>query len=249
MKDSILRFAGVEFAYTSAPVLWDVGFAVPAGTVTALMGPSGCGKSTIMLLAAGLLVPGSGSVKNDADRSAPMFQDPALLPWRNALDNVCFALKATIPARTHREARAKEALAAVGLGGSELRKYPRQLSGGMRQRVALARALAVAPDLLLLDEPFRALDPALARRMHGLVRQEVERRGASALVITHDAREVARIADQVVFMSAAPGTVRRVLDLPGLPGNRSREEATALSIEIETEAEACGPPVRNPRVD
>ena len=153
------------------------------------------------------LLQAAGGVRCSARRTSIMFQDPLLLPWRTALGNVAFALKADRLAAAERRERARAVLATVGLAGDDLRKYPRQLSGGMRRRVALARALVVEPDLLLLDEPFSGLDSDLAHQMLALVRTVVDRRGTSALIVTHDEREAAAFADHVVQLSARPARV------------------------------------------
>ena len=238
MTGEALAFTAVRFAHGAAPVLADIDFAVAKGAVTALMGPSGCGKSTLLAIAAGLLQPAAGEVRRDHRRAAIMFQDPLLLPWRRALANVAFALKADRLPAAERRRRAMAALAAVGLSGADLGKYPRQLSGGMRQRVALARALVVGPDLLLLDEPFGALDSSLARQMQALVRRHVETMGAAVLLVTHDAREAARIAERVVILSPAPARVVRVCDLPGRPGTRSEAELAAIAATLLAAQEA-----------
>ncbi len=207
MTGAALAFDNVGFAYNGVPVLDGISLTVAAGTVTVLMGPSGCGKSTAVAVAAGLLQPTSGHVHNGFRRTAVMFQDPLLLPWRTALGNVAFALKADRLPAAERRRRAAAVLATVGLTGDDLRKYPRQLSGGMRRRVALARALVVEPDLLLLDEPFSGLESDLAHQMLALVREVVDKRGAAALIVTHDEREAAGFAQEVVQFSPRPARV------------------------------------------
>ncbi len=231
MSDAALVFEDVRFAYNGTPVLDGIDLTVATGAVTVLMGPSGCGKSTLIAIAAGLLDPVSGRVRHGHSRAAIMFQDPLLLPWRTALNNVAFALKADRSDAGERRERARAGLATVGLSGDDLHKFPRQLSGGMRQRVALARALVVEPDLLLLDEPFSGLDIGLARQMLALVRAVIDKRGVSALVVTHDTHEAARFADQVFTLSPAPA---RVLAMRALNGrSETRSEA---DIEIDSEA-------------
>lgn len=211
MTAAALAFDEVRFAYNGEPVLDGISLTVPAGAVTALMGPSGCGKSTAVALAAGLLQPASGHIHRQYRRAAVMFQDPLLLPWRTALGNVAFALKADGLPPAERRERAETVLATVGLVDEDVRKYPRQLSGGMRRRVALARALVVDPDLLLLDEPFTGLESDLAQQMLALVRTVVDRRGASALVVTHDERDALTLAEQVVQLTRRPARVVAVV--------------------------------------
>jgi ABC-type sulfate/molybdate transport systems ATPase subunit len=140
-------------------------------------------------------------VQRQSSRLAVVFQDPALLPWRTALDNVGFALIALGLKRAERRARAGAALDAVGLSPEDAKKYPRQLSGGMRQRVALARALVIEPDLLLCDEPFAALDTRVRNELRQRLRAVHERTGLTILFVTHDQEEAMALADRVVVMS------------------------------------------------
>lgn len=205
MTGATLRFEGVGFSRGGVPVLSGIDLALPAGTVTALMGPSGCGKSTLVALAAGLLSPETGRVTRRCRRLAVVFQDPALLPWKTALGNVAFALIGLGLARADRRARARAALASVGLSPGDMDKVPRQLSGGMRQRVALARALAVEPDLLLCDEPFGALDAPLRRDLWQVLMGLHARTGLTTLIVTHDRDEALAHAGRVLVM-AADGT-------------------------------------------
>jgi NitT/TauT family transport system ATP-binding protein len=168
-------------------VLDDVTLAIPRDKITVIMGPSGCGKTTLLRLLAGLLAPTLGNVTRETGSISYLFQDPALLPWLTAAENVNLVLsdtKATLPA-------AIEWLSRVELSG-EANTYPASLSGGMRQRVALARALSTDAELLLLDEPFRGMDEDLHARMRELIRQF--RQGKTTVIVTHDAKD-AEIAD------------------------------------------------------
>jgi NitT/TauT family transport system ATP-binding protein len=197
----MLRFEGVDFAHDGLPALEDVSFEAPAGKLTAIMGPSGCGKSTLIALAAGLLAPDRGRVVNDCARLAVAFQDPALLPWKTARDNIGFALFREALPRAERRARAEALLAKVGLAPEARDKYPRQLSGGMRQRVALARALSVRPDLLLCDEPFSALDARARKGLRRMLGEIHTREGLTTVFVTHDSEEALALADVLVVMS------------------------------------------------
>ena len=173
-------------------VLDDVTLAIPRDKITVIMGPSGCGKTTLLRLLAGLLAPTLGNVTRETGSISYLFQDPALLPWLTAAENVNLVLsdtKATLPA-------AVEWLSRVELSG-EANTYPASLSGGMRQRVALARALSTDADLLLLDEPFRGMDEHLHARMRELIRQF--RQGKTTVIVTHDAKDAEMADCRIVF--------------------------------------------------
>ncbi len=227
MSAVVLDFSGVRFGYDGANVLDGIDLSVKRGTMVALMGPSGCGKSTSIAIAAGLIDQAAGTVQRASGRTGVMFQDPLLLPWRTARDNVGFALKPDGLKRKDRRERAQALLQSVGLVGDDIGKYPRQLSGGMRRRVALARALVITPDLLLLDEPFSGLDVALSREMLALVRSRVDTEGLSALVVTHDVREAARFAERVYVMSPVPARIVAVRDFGKAAGQRSESDVEA----------------------
>lgn len=177
---------------TVKTVLDDVTLHIPAGKTTVIMGPSGCGKTTLLRVAAGLIAPTSGNVTRETERISYLFQDPALLPWLTAAENVNLVLsdsKKTLPV-------AIEWLARVGLEGEE-NTYPSALSGGMRQRVALARALSTDADLLLLDEPFRGMDEVLHARMRDLIREC--RQGKTTVIVTHDPNDAQGADLRIVF--------------------------------------------------
>lgn len=223
---------------------------IETGEFVCIVGPSGCGKSTVLNMIAGLETPSGGTVEKDgvavagpgADRGV-MFQDYALMPWMTVHDNVGFGLRHGTPGQgmtpAQREARIRHFVELVGLRGSE-KKYPHQLSGGMRQRVALARLLANGPDVLLMDEPLGALDAQTRLilqvellRIWGETAPQAERK--TAVFITHDIEEAVFLADRVVVMSRNPGRVRAVLDVD-LP--RPRDESVRADPRFGHLAEA-----------
>ncbi|MEV6681681.1 ABC transporter ATP-binding protein [Streptomyces erythrochromogenes] len=225
-----VRLEGLSVRYGAAPVLQKTDLELPAGSFTALLGPSGCGKSTVLGAVAGFVPPATGQVTAGSrpvlgpgpDRGV-VFQHYALFPWRTARGNVEFALKRLGLQRAERRRRALEALAEVGLAdGTD--KYPAQLSGGMQQRVALARALAAEPEVLLMDEPFGALDTLTRTRMQRLLRELWQRRGTTVLFVTHDIDEALALAERVVVLGGTPGRVladHAVPDGPPDPDLRS----------------------------
>jgi len=202
-----LVVAGLSHAFGVRSVLDDVGFTLDAGRTLALVGPSGCGKTTALHLVAGLTARQEGRIANGFLRPACVFQQPRLLPWKTALDNIALGLKALGTGRAERERRAHELALRMGLASADLALYPSALSGGMQSRVALARALAIDPDLLLLDEPFAALDIGLRTELHALLRAEQRGRGVAMLLITHDLAEAVKLADEICVMAASPGRV------------------------------------------
>ncbi|MDR2113258.1 MAG: ABC transporter ATP-binding protein [Candidatus Accumulibacter sp.] len=200
----------------------DIDIAIEPGEFAALIGPSGCGKSTLLNAVAGFVSPVAGSILVDSVRiTKPLpsigtvFQNFALFPWLTAVGNVEFALKQFRLPRDERRQRALLALAEVGLA-EHAEKYPGQLSGGMKQRVAIARTLVFGPSVLLMDEPFGALDAQTRLSMQGLLLDLWEKRRSSVLFVTHDVDEALILADVVYVMSAAPGRITRriVVDTP-----------------------------------
>ncbi|WP_017237998.1 ABC transporter ATP-binding protein [Streptomyces sp. SS] len=208
-----VRLEGLSAHYGDTRVLDRTDLRLPAGSFTALLGPSGCGKSTVLNLVAGFVrasegrvTAGSAPVRGPGPERGVVFQHYALFPWRTARGNVEFALKRLGLPRPERRRRALAALAEVGLAdGAE--KYPAQLSGGMQQRVALARALAAEPEVLLMDEPFGALDALTRTRMQHLLRTLWQRRGTTVLFVTHDIDEALALAERVIVLGGTPGRI------------------------------------------
>ena len=215
-----LELAGIGHAYFGRFVLEGVELAVRAGEVVALVGPSGSGKSTLLAIAAGLTDPLRGQVRRHYARHGMVFQEPRLLPWATALDNIAYPLRLAGIAAGERRARAAEAGARVRLAPGDLGKYPVELSGGMRQRVAIARALVAAPDFLFFDEPFTALDVGLRRAMQDIVITAGRDAGFAALFVTHDLQEAVRIAHRIAVLDVAGRGIAGTRAVPGEPGRR-----------------------------
>ncbi|MDQ7990734.1 MAG: ATP-binding cassette domain-containing protein [Candidatus Dactylopiibacterium sp.] len=205
--DGHLRARGLEYAWRIHPVLQDIGFDLREGEVLALLGPSGCGKTTLLHLCAGLLDLQEGTLENTFARPAMMFQQPRLLPWQNARDNIALSLRAQgVPRGRAREAAQGVGLQ-LGLDALALDAWPHALSGGMQSRVSLGRALVTRPDLLLLDEPFAALDIGLKAQLHELLLGFRDEQATAMLMITHDIMEAMRLADRILIMAPHPGRI------------------------------------------
>ncbi|MBQ9042553.1 MAG: ABC transporter ATP-binding protein [Eggerthellaceae bacterium] len=228
-----ISFKGVDYAYVDATetylALEDVNLEIRDGEFLCLVGHSGCGKSTMLNLIAGLERPTRGEILIDStlvegpgpDRSI-VFQNYSLFPWQTALKNVVFALRQTNKqvGKAEAEARAHELLEQVGVADAANR-YPSQLSGGMRQRVAIARALAIDAPIMLLDEPFGALDPMIRRRLQDMLLQLWEGSCCkTAVFVTHDIDEALILADRIVFMEP-----KHIVKTFELPANRDRTAA------------------------
>ncbi|MGQ0570389.1 MAG: ABC transporter ATP-binding protein [Armatimonadota bacterium] len=200
--------------------LRDVNLDIADGEFVAIIGPSGCGKTTLLKIVAGLVPLDDGEVTIDGqpvtgpgEDRAMVFQNFALLPWSDVLTNICFGLEIRGLSRGDREEIGMRLVDKVGLCGFE-RRYPRELSGGMQQRVGLARALAVDPRILLMDEPFGALDAQTRRLMQEELRRLHETDRKTTLFVTHGMEEAIRLGDRVALMSARPGRIVEVITVP-----------------------------------
>lgn len=252
-----LRGVGRSFATPggSRRVLDRVDLSVAAGEIVAVVGPSGCGKSTLLRQLAGLDAPDAGSVTLDGTtitgwdpRTAVAFQEPRLLPWRSLAQNVALGLPRGSPRRAGR-GRVARLLDLVGLTGSA-RLRPRQVSGGMAQRASLARALARGPGVLLLDEPFGALDALTRLRMQDLLLAVHAERPTTVLLVTHDVDEALYLADRVVLLGEPGpdrGSVHRVVTVPGA---RPRDRADRRLAELRADLlDGLGVPTHHVRHD
>jgi len=237
----LIEFRGIHHAFGARPVLENIDLSVGQSEFVCIVGPSGCGKTTLLRLLAGLLTPNSGEVTLGGKRvTAPppevafMFQDysKALLPWRTASGNVSLALEAGDYPRANRATRISELLEKVGLGG-HAEAYPAQLSGGMQQRLQIARCLAQEPQVLLMDEPFGALDAMTRQALQDEMLRIVASEKATALFVTHDLEEAIYLGDRVVALYPNPGRVAQIFDVT-LPRPRdqltTRESPEFLSL-------------------
>jgi ABC-type nitrate/sulfonate/bicarbonate transport system ATPase subunit len=219
-----LHIAGLVKNYRvrreTRPALDGVDLHVAPGELVAIVGASGCGKSTLLRIVAGLEEPTGGAVDIDGDAivgpgpdRGMVFQSYTLFPWRTVAENVGFGLECTSMPRKARKARVDELLGVVGLAAYS-NSMPNELSGGMRQRVAIARAMAPDPDILLLDEPFGALDAQTRRSMQEFLHTVWRRTGSTILFVTHDIDEALYLGQRVYVMASNPGRVRTIIDVP-----------------------------------
>lgn len=229
-----ISLAGVSKRYggpSGVLALDGVSLRVEPGEFVCIVGASGCGKSTLLSLVAGLDQATAGTVSVQG-RAALMFQEAALLPWKTAVQNVELALKLRGVGRRERRARSLELLELVRLRDFA-DKRPHELSGGMRQRVALARALAQDADLLLMDEPFGALDAITRDVLHDEVERVVAEQGLTVLFVTHNVREAARLGDRIVLLSSRPGRVAGEFDVPvERPRRIESPEVSAIAADV-----------------
>ena len=240
MTESI-SVRGLSHAFNGRLVLDDVSFGVTPDGITALVGPSGCGKSTLFKVLAGLLIPQSGAA-DVGDASAIgrtgvvsfMPQRDHLLPWKRTIDNAIVGARIGGVAKEQARAQARALLETFGLDGAE-RSWPSELSGGMRQRLALLRTFLVGRNILLLDEPFGALDGITRRSMHTWLQCVLAETPRTVLLITHDVEEALTLADQVVVLSSRPARVLATFPVP-LARPRAAEVVTTPNfVELKRE--------------
>ena len=225
------------FARAGSPTILDFSLTIAPGEFVSILGPSGCGKTTLLRLVDGLLTPDNGAIRIGGAPPQPsrrigfVFQSFRLIPWATALGNVAFPLELAGVGRAEREDTARRWLERVGLGRHH-DAYPSELSGGMKQRVALARAFAGDPDVLLLDEPFASLDAQTREIMQLELLRLWDERKLTALFVTHSVEEAILLADRVVVMGPAPGSLRKIVSVnlprPRLDAVRSNPDFIAL---------------------
>jgi NitT/TauT family transport system ATP-binding protein len=239
--DPIVEVRGISKSYGNTEALRGIDLDFPRGKLTSLLGPSGCGKTTLLKIIAGLISADAGTIAIDGKVvSAPgperafVFQDFALLPWATVLRNVGFGLELRGTPKAERETAARHYIGEVGLAGFEDR-YPHELSGGMRQRVGLARALAVNADVLLMDEPFSAVDEQTRRKFQEdlLKLRGVEHK--TFIFVTHSIEEAVYVSDRVVLLSQRPGQVSQIIephiDRTASPDDIRRDRAYLDTVE------------------
>ena len=217
-----LNVSELSFYYGFTQILKDINFTLEEGKIISIVGPSGGGKTTLLKLCANLLDVVEGEVKNSFNNSSFAFQDPRLLPWKSALENIMMPLHSRMKEKELKEKATALALK-FGLERSDLVKYPKDLSGGMRQRISFARALIGEPKLLFLDEPFSALDIGLKKELQSFVLEACERQKMSVLFITHDLMEAIKLSDTILLLKSDPGEIvaRYEIDAP----QRERDDA------------------------
>jgi len=241
----VVRIDGVSKTFANGVrALHDVSLDVSEGEFLSLLGPSGCGKSTLLRMIAGLASPSAGHIERPSGRheTSFVFQEPTLMPWATALANVELPLRLANVARPERRARAAEALAGVGLAGFE-NSYPRELSGGMKMRVSIARALVTGPRLLLMDEPFAALDEISRHKLNGDLLALWQRRRFTAVFVTHSVFESVFLSQRIAVMSSRPGRVMAVEPIaaphPRDEQFRTSADYAALCRKVSTELGAA----------
>jgi len=223
----VIRIAGVHFAYEGKPVLEDISFSVNAGEAVVLLGPSGVGKSTILKLMSGLIEPSRGDVElastNSGVGTRLVFQEPRLFPWMSVRKNLYFALRAAKVSPDEWDERIGLLMEQVGLM-KELDARISSLSVGMAQRVALVRSLVCQPSVLLLDEPFSALDPKRRKQLQQDLLKLVGFTGVSVVMVTHDIQEALDIGDQIFVLSGSPARVVCALRTRDQDMKKAREQ-------------------------
>lgn len=245
-KDVVVEFKNAAVTYpgrnVTRPAVVGVDLRIEKGSFVCIVGPSGCGKSTLLHVCSGLLKVSHGEFSylgQEWKKLHPgigyVTQRETLLPWKTVLGNIALPLKIKGVPKAERRERATDMAASVGLGGW-LNRYPRELSGGMRQRVQLGRTLVTEPTLLLMDEPFGALDAVLRVRMQEFLKSRIAGTDLTTVFVTHDLNEALTLGDEVVAMAGAPGTIDQIDTLDDLPRGVSAVELRQASAYAEHES-------------
>jgi len=250
VTEAIVEVKGISKTYNNGRgeethALRDVNLSFPKGELSTLLGPSGCGKTTLLKIIAGLIPRNAGEVlvkgkpvEGPGAERAFVFQDFALLPWADVLRNVAFGLELRGTPRPEREEVARKYIAEVGLKGFEHR-HPNQLSGGMRQRVGLARALAVDAEVVLMDEPFSAVDEQTRRKFQEDLLDLLRHHQKTVIFVTHSIEEAAYLSDQIALLSPRPGRVAKIVR-PNVDHSRSPDEIRRDQGYLDTVDEIWG---------
>ncbi|GAK13064.1 ABC transporter ATP-binding protein [Geomicrobium sp. JCM 19039] len=224
---SLVDVQQMSKSFQSHQVLSEISLSIEKGEFVSILGESGCGKSTLLNVIGGFEAPTSGAVHLDekpverpSRRAIMLFQHYGLLPWRTVQKNVEFALEAEVPSKEERRARAEQYLELVGLASSAS-QFPSQLSGGMQQRVAIARALAIQPELILMDEPFAALDTFNRYHLQDELLRIQQQEETTIALVTHDIDEAVYLSDRIIIMDRNPGTIQKTINIT-LPRPRDR---------------------------
>ncbi len=254
-----LRFDGITKTFGELEVIRQFETTIRQGEIVALVGPSGCGKSTLLHMVAGLQHPSSGTLTadgKDVSRPSPertlVFQEHALYPWMTLIENVALALEFQNRDKTYAREQARKWLGRVKLAGFE-DYYPHQVSGGMRQRCALARAFIARPQVLLLDEPFGALDALTRMTLQSVLKDLIEEERPTVVLVTHDVDEALYLADRVLVFSNRPATVLQEIELGHIPKTHDlsafahirRDVLQLLGIDTDTEGTVTDTPEAN----
>ncbi|TCJ04711.1 ABC transporter ATP-binding protein [Cytobacillus praedii] len=227
--DVLLEFNSVSVSFYEEKVIENLSFSLKQGDVIALLGPSGCGKTTILNITSGLIDPTRGKVSLHTKKFGYVFQEPRLLPWRTVIDNILFVMREKN--KTDKKQKAIEILRMVSLD-HVANYYPSKLSGGMKQRVSIARALATHPELILMDEPFSALDPKLKYELQQDVIQLIDENHIGIIYVTHDPLEALRLADRIVVLSSQGCSIIHEMKIAKKRNERDYEFLTQVEIEL-----------------
>ncbi|HWR42204.1 ABC transporter ATP-binding protein [Sporomusa sp.] len=237
IKDLTMTYETREARYDA---LRDINLELSAGETCAIIGPSGCGKSTLLKILAGIITDFAGTVEINGQPVTPkkqiigfIPQNYGLLPWKNVYENICLGLKIKHKKQDDHEINLASMVQLLGLGGLEYR-YPGELSGGQQQRVALARAFLLKPDLLLMDEPFSALDAMTREEIQNVFLSVWRKHSVSTILVTHHMEEAVYLGRKIVILSAAPGKVSKIVDNPlfGVDDVRNHKDFFQLCVEL-----------------
>lgn len=234
MKDNIYKIEHLNKSFENTngeriQVFDDLSMDIEKGKITAVLGPSGCGKSTLLSILAGFESYESGTIPQQESRGV-VFQSPALFPWLTVKGNVEYGLKRKGVPREERKKQAETFLKMVQLE-DYVKYYPRELSGGMQQRAALARTLVLRPEMLLMDEPFSALDPKLRIQMQQLTLKLWKELNQTIFIVTHDVEEAVILADRIYLMGESPQGIRRKVDIPWEKKEENRNTKEFLELK------------------